>query len=107
MLRVNEFQSANGLQIDDESISKVHATLLLTKQRRLVVADTGSTNGTFVNGTRLDSGKAAEIDQGAKVMFGMVSMTVESVNADRASADTEIHGFAIEGNLAHERESIQ
>jgi len=67
----------NGLQIDDQSISKAHASFLLNKDGKLVVADTGSTNGTFVAGQRIAYGKAVEVTPGAALMFGLVNVSLE------------------------------
>ena len=67
----------NDLQIDDQSISKAHASLMLNKQGKLVVADTGSTNGTFVDGQRIAYGKAMEVKPGAALMFGLVNISVQ------------------------------
>src|SRR6266446_2522789 len=43
----------NELALHDTSVSKIHATLLMNQQGTLLVADTGSTNGTFINGRRI------------------------------------------------------
>lgn len=67
----------NGLPIDDGSVSKTHASLMLTKEGKLVVADTGSTNGTFVRGERIPYGKAIEIKRGDGVMFGLIKVSIE------------------------------
>jgi len=64
----------NDIAIDDQSISKAHASLLLNKEGSLIVADTGSTNGTFVRGERIAYGKAVEISSGGALMFGLVKM---------------------------------
>lgn len=66
----------NSIQIEDQSISKAHATLMLNKDGKIVVADTGSTNGTFVNGTRIPYGKAAELRATDKLMFGTIGVEV-------------------------------
>lgn len=67
----------NNLAIDDQSISKYHAAIVLNAERKVVVADTGSTNGTFVGGERIDYGKAVEIRSGEKVKFGTVDVTID------------------------------
>ena len=67
----------NDLQIDDQSISKAHASLLLNKEGKLMVADTGSTNGTFVDGQRVAYGKAVEVKPGAALMFGLVNVSTQ------------------------------
>lgn len=85
----------NDLQIDDQSISKAHASLLLNKEGKLVVADTGSTNGTFVNGQRIAYGKAVEVTQGAGLMFGLVNVSLRfeapetAMKAEMLPPDTE------------------
>jgi pSer/pThr/pTyr-binding forkhead associated (FHA) protein len=64
----------NDLNIDDNSVSKTHAALVLNQERILQVADTGSTNGTFINGQRIAYGKAFPIRDGDKVRFGTVDV---------------------------------
>lgn len=67
----------NDVAIDDQSISKAHASLLLNKEGKLIVADTGSTNGTFVRGERIAYGKAVEIAEGDSLLFGLVKVDVK------------------------------
>lgn len=45
--------SDNDIVIDDPSVSRVHA-VLSTDGKRTVIADLNSTNGTFVNGNRIN-----------------------------------------------------
>ena len=66
----------NDLAIDDASVSKTHASLLLNKDGKLVVADIGSTNGTFVRGERIAYGKAIEIKPGDALMFGLINVNL-------------------------------
>ena len=80
----------NGLQIDDQSISKAHASLLLNKVGVLVVADIGSTNGTFVNGERIAYGKAVEIEPGMALMFGLVTVSLQFAAPSTSAAVTEV-----------------
>ena len=75
----------NDLQIDDQSISKAHASLMLNREGRLVVADTGSTNGTFVNGQRIAYGKAVDVKPEEALMFGLVNVSVQFAPAVSAS----------------------
>ena len=67
----------NDLAIDDASVSKIHASLLLDSQGHLMVADTGSTNGTFIDGARIPYGKALEVGNGSKLRFGTVDVEFE------------------------------
>lgn len=69
----------NALAIDDVNVSKIHASLALNKDRELVVADTGSTNGTFVNGERIPYGKATVLRQTDKAGFGDVEVAIEHI----------------------------
>ncbi len=67
----------NDLVIDDQSISKIHASLILNSDKQLMVADTGSTNGTFINGQRIAYGKGISIKDGDKLNFGTVAIAFE------------------------------
>ncbi|HUR99907.1 MAG TPA: FHA domain-containing protein [Pyrinomonadaceae bacterium] len=67
----------NDITIDHTSVSKMHASLLLNAEGKLVVADTGSTNGTFLNGERITYGKAIEIFAGDKIKFGAIDVRAE------------------------------
>ncbi len=67
----------NDLSIPDQSVSKVHASLVLDGEKKLKVADTGSTNGTFINGERIAYGKAFPIEDGTKVKFGTIEVEFE------------------------------
>lgn len=64
----------NDLSFNDTSVSKIHATLLLNSEGTLMVADTGSTNGTFINGRRISYGEARQIEDGDVVGFGDVEV---------------------------------
>lgn len=84
----------NDLQIDDPSISKIHAALVLNADGQLMVADTGSTNGTFINGGRIAYGKAIPINQTDKLKFGNVEVRIER------AAEAESGELAVEENQA-------
>ena len=64
----------NELSLNDTSVSKIHAALLVNQQGTLLVADTGSTNGTFINGRRIAYGEARQIEEGDVVGFGDVEV---------------------------------
>ncbi len=64
----------NNLAIDDPSLSKYHASLMLDREHNLLVADTGSTNGTFINGERIAYGKAVAVTERDKVRFGLIDI---------------------------------
>ncbi len=66
--------SDNELYLDDASVSKIHAALLMNGEGTLLVADTGSTNGTYINGRRIAYGEARSIEEGDVVGFGDVEV---------------------------------
>lgn len=65
----------NAITIDDASVSKVHASLMLNADGRLVIADTGSTNGTFINDERLAYGKAVVLNDSDNLKLGAVEVS--------------------------------
>ncbi|CAN5251068.1 DUF3662 and FHA domain-containing protein [soil metagenome] len=76
--------SGNHFAIDDSSISKIHASLSISPEGEISVADTGSTNGTFINGNRMPYGNARKIEPSDTVKFGTVELmfNVESRAAE-------------------------
>lgn len=67
----------NDLMIDDASVSKIHAALILNKENQMQVADTGSTNGTLVNDQRIAYGKAVTISETDKIKFGTIEVSIK------------------------------
>lgn len=66
--------SDNDLMLNHTSVSKIHAALLMTSEGTLLVADTGSTNGTYINGRRIAYGESRLIEDGDVVGFGDVEV---------------------------------
>jgi hypothetical protein len=66
--------SDNDISLDDRSVSKIHAALVMNREGTLLVSDTGSTNGTYINGRRLKYGEARQIEEGDIVGFGDVEV---------------------------------
>ena len=79
----------NALSIDDASVSKLHASLVLNADNQLMVADTGSTNGTFVGAERIAYGKAFPVKSGETVKFGSVVVAFEHLTASAANIDDD------------------
>jgi FHA domain-containing protein len=69
--------SDNELMLNDTSVSKIHAALLMSSEGTLLVADTGSTNGTFINGRRIAYGESRLIEDGDVVGFGDVEVRLK------------------------------
>ena len=64
----------NNLYLNHSSVSKIHAALKMDNLGTLLVADTGSTNGTHINGVRIPYGEARPIADGDVVAFGEVEV---------------------------------
>jgi CRP-like cAMP-binding protein len=58
------------------TVSRSHARILHREGKLMVVAEPGATNGTFVNGQRLEPGVPHEIGAGDTVAFGKVALRV-------------------------------
>ena len=69
----------NDVFIDHNSISKIHAAFVFNSSRELVLADTGSTNGTFINGERIAYGRAFALKGGDIVKFGTLEVKLKSL----------------------------
>ncbi len=61
--------SENGLVLADNAVSRKHANITNTEAGP-VIKDLGSTNGTYVNGTRLKPDEPTLLKPGDKVKFG-------------------------------------
>jgi FHA domain-containing protein len=70
----------SDLHLNHASVSKVHAALKMDIQHNLLVADTGSTNGTHINGVRIPYGEARPIQEGDVVSFGDVEVRLRKIN---------------------------
>jgi pSer/pThr/pTyr-binding forkhead associated (FHA) protein len=79
----------NDLVIEDISISKIHAALVLNPEKLLLVADTGSTNGTFINNQRITYGRAFPLNEGDKLKFGTVEVFLRRVPKETDFATKE------------------
>ena len=77
----------NDLFINDPSVSKIHASLAVDEHGNLIVADTGSTNGTFVNGQRIAYGKAVFVADNSSVKFGGIDVLFRAEHIRRPSDD--------------------
>ncbi|HKQ30806.1 MAG TPA: GGDEF domain-containing protein [Burkholderiales bacterium] len=56
-----------AIQLDDDGVSRKHASISITPNRQVILNDLGSTNGTFVNGDRVTE---KMLKDGDKVQIG-------------------------------------
>ncbi len=98
----------NAIAIDHTSVSKMHGSLLLSAEGKLKVADTGSTNGTFINGERIAYGKAIEILAGDKLMFGAIDVVLNfalaSPRVEEVSATARTEAYTV-GDMQFSRKT--
>lgn len=95
----------NDLWLDDPGVSKLHAALVLGVDGQLMVADTGSTNGTFVNEERIAYGKAMLVGDGGKVRFGTVEVEFERILKPVSENAADGQNLSVEENSLTETDS--
>lgn len=77
--------SALPISTDDPTVSREHAYVFwdegdwVNKDKELTITDLGSTNGTFVNGTRLTPGQSQALAQGDRISFGNTNYQVTGI----------------------------
>jgi putative peptide zinc metalloprotease protein len=79
--------SDNGLRLDDQSVSRHHCVIEVD-DGRTVIADAGSSHGTFVDGGRLAAPQA--LGDGSAVRLGEVELRVERRRDQSAAGRTMI-----------------
>ncbi len=109
-------RTAGDLLLDHSSVSKIHASLVAGADGFLSVADTGSTNGTFINGQRIAYGKAVRLDESDRLKFGEIEVIFERLPkpvfdepeaelADESQGESvEIDGFEFKSRVSPENE---
>lgn len=78
--------TSNDIVIRHPSVSKFHCTLLFGGNGELKIADTGSTNGTIVDGIRIEYGKTIAKDRGCTVQVGDIQLLLDMDHSDDGSA---------------------
>jgi len=81
-------QGASGIEIEisHPTTSSLHAVLLASaRPGRVLVEDTNSTNGTFVNDNALSSGQRWELRDGDRVRFGLFNTVVKVIESPPAA----------------------
>lgn len=76
------------LRLKSDGVSRFHARIEWTEQGSLVVSDLGSSNGTFVNGRRLEEPQS--LSDGDRVRFGPQAVFVVRYGSDAGPDTAEI-----------------
>ncbi|MBX5477525.1 MAG: FHA domain-containing protein [Pyrinomonas methylaliphatogenes] len=81
----------NDLCLRHPSVSKIHATMAMTREGSLLLSDAGSTNGTYINGRRIAYGEARAFREGDVINFGEVEVRFRRLahRADAASSEED------------------
>jgi pSer/pThr/pTyr-binding forkhead associated (FHA) protein len=64
------------IHVEDETLSRHHATLRVTKDG-LSIVDLGSANGTFFENRRLEEGAVTAVSLGSVIVFAGVTATIQ------------------------------
>ena len=81
-------ETDTAIKIDDDGVSRRHAAISRSGDL-IVVHDLGSTNGTYVNGRRVDSAPSWPLHDGDRLRLGSVELRLSCPAAD-ASATTQV-----------------
>ena len=74
-IKIGKISSAH-INLEDETVSRLHANIEVTADNSVSIVDLGSTKGTFVNGSRLAANKAQKLSTGDEVQVGDVRLVV-------------------------------
>ena len=86
------------VSIDSGSVSRHHANLLVGQE--VEIEDVGSSNGTFVDGTRLDANKRVRLGVGIPFLIGGVTVMVQTRAGSRRESATKSSKLAALENSA-------
>ena len=73
---VGKLKSRAQILLSDASVSRIHARFV-EQEGRTALIDLNSTNGTFINGVRLEQEEVASLEDGDELRFGNVRMKYE------------------------------
>ncbi len=69
-------RDGTDILLNDSRVSRRHADLSLAEDGSATIEDLGSTNGTMVGTARLESGQKIPVENGTKLFFGGLEMTL-------------------------------
>lgn len=86
-IKIGKISSAH-LQLEDESVSRLHANIEVTAKGEVTIVDLQSSKGTFVNGSKLAPSKPQTLKAGDEVKVGDVRIVV-SFESPAESGESE------------------
>lgn len=72
--------AGNAVQLEDQSVSRMHSSLTLKATGQVLIADLGSANGTTVNGQPLSASEARALNKGDRLGVGDLRLTVVEID---------------------------
>ena len=72
--------AGSALRLDDPSVSRMHCSISVRVDGRVIVADLGSANGTFINELALKPDEARILNKGDVIGVGDFKLTVTEIN---------------------------
>jgi len=91
-------QDDNSVVLDDTTISRHHAVLYM-ERNAVTLQDLGSSNGTYVNGARLGSGRV-RVELGAQVRFGSQELLLrEERGSQKSVAGPTVDGVRVDPSV--------
>ncbi len=73
---VGKLQGQVGIRVEEFTVSRIHARFF-RKEGKIAVMDLNSTNGTFVNGIRLEPGEQVILESQDEICFGQARFLFE------------------------------
>ena len=105
----------NSIQIKDLSVSRNHIKIL-KKDNKFYVQDLGSTNGTYIHGQRIESGKKIEVKEGLPIVMGKIMIclgkagtkdTTQTLETNDLSTISREKGTVKEAMQTHEMADLE
>src|SRR3984885_7587727 len=94
VIKIGKVSSAH-LQIDDESVSRMHAILEVDQAGAVHLIDLGSTRGTFVNGAKVNK---AKLESGDAIQLGAMRIEVTISLPSSAVQNSAVQNAAVQNS---------
>lgn len=104
VLTIGKAEGQVDILIPDNTVSRQHAQIICDTQGQLLLQDIGSSNGTFVNGNRLNVGVPVKINPGDEIWFSGNKSLRLLVNGDESQFNAA--GAAVDDKSTGEHTNI-